>query len=445
MRRLARLAVVLGTVGTVVGLSKVHAVVHGYDYTDSARFGWSLALVLSFLAAAYGFGLPEVTRTRRAAWMASVGAAFTGAIAVSVAQLIVGDALLPRIVVFGSALVLVPWYVLCAHLADDARHRAGERDRVVLVGDLDEAETLRVELDRSAERPAIVVAALTPEAARPHDPPTRPLVDVVRAERGSVLVLNRAAQSDEELVLQAALLHEQGVRVRTLSLFYEQYLGKLPLSELERVSLLFDIGEVHAPRYARLKRMLDVAAATAGLVALFVITPVVLLGNLFANRGPLVYCQARVGRAGETFQIWKFRTMLPDPATSVATDGGSEPTAESDVRVTPFGGFLRRTHLDELPQVVNILRGELSIVGPRPEQPHLVERLSQKIPFYGLRHLVRPGLTGWAQVKYHYGADDLDALEKLQYEFFYLRHQGLSLDLRVMARTTRSMVGQDGR
>jgi lipopolysaccharide/colanic/teichoic acid biosynthesis glycosyltransferase len=123
----------------------------------------------------------------------------------------------------------------------------------------------------------------------------------------------------------------------------------------------------------------------------------------------------------------------------------SEWTAEDDPRITPFGRWLRRTHLDELPQAVNILRGDLSIVGPRPEQPRYVEELIEKIPFYNLRHLVRPGLTGWAQVKYPYGASQADALEKLQYEFYYLRHQGLALDARILLRTIRHVVGRAGR
>ena len=110
-----------------------------------------------------------------------------------------------------------------------------------------------------------------------------------------------------------------------------------------------------------------------------------------------------------------------------------------------FGAWLRRSHVDELPQVVNILRGHLSIVGPRPEQPRYVEELEGKIPFYRLRDLVRPGLTGWAQVKYPYGANELDAIEKLQYEFYYLRHQGLGLDLRITGRTLRSVLGRGGR
>jgi lipopolysaccharide/colanic/teichoic acid biosynthesis glycosyltransferase len=162
------------------------------------------------------------------------------------------------------------------------------------------------------------------------------------------------------------------------------------------------------------------------------------LGDLVANRGPLLYRQARVGKAGRGFAILKFRTMRP------GTDA-AEWTVEGDLRITPFGRVLRRTHLDELPQVINILRGEQSVVGPRPEQPLYVAELRQKIPFYDLRHLVRPGLTGWAQVKYSYGASEMDALEKLQFDFYYLRHQSLGLDLRIIGRTLRSVIGGGGR
>jgi lipopolysaccharide/colanic/teichoic acid biosynthesis glycosyltransferase len=123
----------------------------------------------------------------------------------------------------------------------------------------------------------------------------------------------------------------------------------------------------------------------------------------------------------------------------------NEWTGEDDPRITPFGRLLRRTHVDELPQLWNIVRGDLSVVGPRPEQPHYVEELIQKIPFYDLRHRVRPGLTGWAQVKFGYAGSERDALEKLQYEFFYLRHQSLTLDLRIMGRTLRTMVRGRGR
>ena len=230
------------------------------------------------------------------------------------------------------------------------------------------------------------------------------------------------------------------MRIRTLSMFYEQWLGKLPMSELERVTLLFDIGELHAARYARVKRLLDIAAATVGLCILGLTIPFVVVGNRLGNRGPLFFRQIRTGRNGSTFEILKFRTMQPQPAAPAG-----EWTTEHDPRITMFGNVMRRTHLDELPQMLNIMRGDLSIVGPRPEQPRYVQELSEKIPFYGIRHLVRPGLTGWAQVKYSYGATVADALEKLQYDVYYLLRQSIGLDLRIIFRTLRSVLGREGR
>jgi len=210
------------------------------------------------------------------------------------------------------------------------------------------------------------------------------------------------------------------------------------VSELERMSLMFDVGELHRLRFGRVKRLVDVGAGVVGLLALVAIIPVVAVGDLIANRGPLLYRQPRIGRASREFQILKFRTMRPG---ALATEW----TAAGDSRVTPWGRVLRRTHIDELPQVINILRGEQSLVGPRPEQPRYVAELRDKIPFYDLRHLVRPGLTGWAQVKYAYGGSEADAFEKLQYEFYYLRHQSMVLDLRIIGRTIRSVVGRGGR
>jgi len=248
------------------------------------------------------------------------------------------------------------------------------------------------------------------------------------------------AQADERVIAQAAELHERGVRIRTLEDFYGEWLGKLPVSELERASLFFDISEVHNSGFARFKRLMDLAIAVPGTLALLLATPFVIVGDLFANRGPLLYRQVRVGRGGSEFTILKFRTMDPN---SGALPAGTW-TAADDPRVTPFGRLLRRTHVDELPQVVNILKGDLSVVGPRPEQPRYVEELRDKLPFYNLRHLVRPGLTGWAQVKYGYAGDEQDALEKLQYEFFYLEHQDMTFDLRIVLRTFRSTLGGSG-
>lgn len=440
MRRLARLLLYVGIVGTVAGLSKLHAArIGGYDYTSTSRFAWSIAYMGLLALSAYGLGLPDVPKSRGGAWLTSIAATGTAALAVSVVQLLVGDPLLPRFVTFGSAAILAPWYVICCKSAADGRRYERRRDRVVFVGSDEEAGVLAAELTHHPERPAELVGSIELEAACAGA--GRPLVELAEAGAATVLVMDREAQLDESIVAQAAALHVSGVRVRTLSLFYEQWLAKLPLSELERVSLMFDIGEVHRARYGRVKRLLDLVVAGVGLVPLLVALPTVALINVLGNRGPLLYRQERVGKNGEAFQILKLRTMR-------ACEDGEQPnewTRPDDPRITPVGHLLRVTHLDELPQVVNVLRGDLSIVGPRPEQPRYVRELSDKLPFYDLRHLVRPGITGWAQVKYGYAGDESDALQKLQYEFFYLRHQKLSFDVRIVGRTVRSVLGGDGR
>ena len=438
MRRLTRFLLAGGTAVAVLGLSKAHAVANAYDYTASFRFSWSLAYIALLILAAYGAGLPDLPRTRRSALLAALGSTAAATVAISVVQLLLGSAVLPRFVVFGSAAVLVPFAVLCATIAQDGHSRGGQRDRIVAVARFDEGVYLTAELAAHPERPAVLVSVLSPESAAVTRPGEYPLIEAARAAQATAVVLDRTAQSDDSIVAQAAELHEAGVRVRTLSLFYDQWLGKLPLSELERVSLFFDIGEVHRARYGRMKRIIDASLALAGVAVLGVATPFVWLGNRFGNPGPLFYRQRRVGKWGREFTILKYRTMRTDV-------GASTWTAERDPRITPFGAWLRRTHLDELPQMVNILKGDLSLVGPRPEQPRYVDELTGKIPFYRLRHLVRPGLTGWAQVKYPYGASDLDAFEKLQCEFYYLRHQSLALDARILGRTIRSVIGRGGR
>ncbi len=442
MVRLARLLLISGTVVVVAGLGRFHALRHGYDLTESARFTWSLAYGILLLVSAYAIGLPDLPRTLRAALGTAGVATLSAALGISMVQMVTGDELLPRFVVFGTVFLLVPVYTAAALLATRGRARAEDRDRVLLVSAPSsvEAGLLQAELERDTEKPALLVGTLLVDEAIPIAGRPTPLMDRVRALDASVLVLDRVAGADEQVVAQAAHLHEEGRRVRTLSLFYEEWLGKLPLGELERSSLFFDIGGLQRERYARAKRVVDVVFAFFGVPVLVVFIPVVAMGNLVANRGPLFYAQSRVGQAGTTFSILKFRTMRPDGGAS-----SGRWTSEDDPRITSFGRLLRRSHLDELPQVVNILRGHISVVGPRPEQPHYVDELAARLPFYQMRHLVQPGLTGWAQVKYGYAGTESDAMQKLQYEFYYLRHQALWLDLRIIGRTLRNVLHGGGR
>ncbi len=439
-RRVSHIALYAGIAAVVAVSAKLHASVlatHPYDFTGSFRAPWAIGLGFMFATSAYLSGFPDQPRTTGRALAAGVIAVSAAGLGFSLLQLAVGNPLLPRAVVGTSSVALVPWLVFCASLDRSGRSSATERDRVVVVGHPEETAGLETELE-GAEQPVRLAAVLTPEEAAPPGNTDR-LENVVLSTGATLLVLDRSAQARQVIVDQAARLHEDGVRVRTMSLFFEEWLGKLPLGELERMSLLFDIGEVHRRRYGRQRRVVDVTLGIVGLVVLATVVPFVAVGNLIANRGPLFFRQVRIGQGGEPFTITKFRTMSHDHGDSTTW------TVENDPRITPFGRLLRSSHIDELPQVLNVLAGTLSIVGPRPEQPHYVAELTAKLPFYEVRHLVRPGLTGWAQVKYGYAGHERDALQKLQYEFFYLRHQGLVLDARIVVRTARSVLSRRGR
>ncbi len=445
MKSTAGLTFQCGLLASVVGVATIHARLiapERYDLLGSTRLPWWIVVTVVLTAVAYGLGLPELPTGRRWAAGRGLAAAAAAAGAVSLAQLALAQPLLPRSSL-GLLLFVVPiWSVVGWNLAGDVQTWQARRDQVFLVCEQpDERAALTYELGDRSERPAVVVASMPVDEARLGADGRAPLIEALGATTASMLVLDTAAQSDDGIVQQVARLHGQGVRVRTLALFYEGWLGKLPLAELARVSLLFDIGELHRQRYVRAKRVIDIALGLVGSVVLIAVAAFVVAGNLVANRGPLLFSQPRVGKDGRVFTIHKFRTMVP----SSSVDGQASWTIEDDPRITPFGRFLRRSHLDELPQMINILKGELSIVGPRPEQPHYVDELRDKIPFYDVRHLVRPGLTGWAQVKKGYAADEGDALEKLQYDFYYLRRQGLALDLRILWRTARGILAGDGR
>ena len=427
-----------GTLGLIVALGLVHSRIatNPYSYGGS-RLWWAVGFAGALSVASYALGVPDVPRNRRQAVSASAAAAMFGLLAVATAQATVGGQVLPRFVVLGGTLVSAAWFMSTTAASISVRRRAERDDRILLIADAESEARLRSELI-DLSHPPMLAAAFRTEAARPHAADAAPLVAAACDVEATVVVLDRDAQSDQSIVDQVALLHERGVRVRTVSLFYEQWLLRLPVAELERVSLMFDIGEVHRARYGRRKRLVDIGAALCGLPLLLAAIPLVFVGNIVANRGPLFFRQDRVGKHGAVFRITKFRTMN-------GAEGAGAWTAESDPRITRFGRFLRRTHIDELPQMLDVLRGSLSIVGPRPEQPHYVEELVGKLPFYDLRHLVQPGVTGWAQINQGYASSHADALEKLQFEFWYLRHQSLLLDFRILARTVRSVIGGDGR
>jgi sugar transferase (PEP-CTERM system associated) len=237
-------------------------------------------------------------------------------------------------------------------------------------------------------------------------------------------------------LLQAKL---SGVRVEDAPTTYERITGKILIDGIKPSWFVFSDG-FRASRATRaIKRSADVALAAFG----FLLGGPLMLATAVAVRlespGPVLYRQERVGEGGRTFTLCKFRSMRTD-----AEQGTPIWAKEKDDRVTRVGRFIRLTRLDELPQLWNVLRGDMSFVGPRPERPFFVQQLAEAIPFYTERHVVKPGVTGWAQVKYRYGSSVEDAMEKLRYDLYYIKHQSLLFDLSIVVDTVKVIVSAKG-
>jgi exopolysaccharide biosynthesis polyprenyl glycosylphosphotransferase len=240
------------------------------------------------------------------------------------------------------------------------------------------------------------------------------------------------------------LLHmklNEGVRFDHLASVYEDYTGKIAVENLRPSWLIFSNGFRKGRVLGAAKRSIDVLFALTLLLLTLPIMAVVAIAMKLTSPGPLLYHQNRVGKDGKVFTIHKFRSMRTD---AEAQTGAVWSAGQSDPRVTKIGRFMRRTRIDELPQLWNVLRGDMSVVGPRPERPEFVTDLTKQIPFYGQRHVVRPGLTGWAQVRHSYGATVEDALQKLQYELFYIKHMSVAFDLFIMLETIKTVLVRRG-
>jgi len=232
-------------------------------------------------------------------------------------------------------------------------------------------------------------------------------------------------------------LLERGFIIREYTQVYEELTNRVPIQFVGKdFYKYFPFSRSNQNTlYQFFHRLFDVVFSVCGLLFGVAISPLILVGNLLGNRGPLFYVQDRIGKNGELFRIIKLRTMVTD-----AEETGTSWTQKDDARVTRFGKFLRRSRLDEIPQFINVLKGDMSIIGPRPERPYFVIELSRVIPFYETRHIVKPGLTGWAQVNYRYGSGVDDSLVKLQYDLFYIKHRGLFLDINILMKTLSTIL-----
>jgi exopolysaccharide biosynthesis polyprenyl glycosylphosphotransferase len=313
------------------------------------------------------------------------------------------------------------------------------RRRVLLVGTSELADVVAEEIDRArAWRFELIGLVEAGERASAGEVPCLgepdELAAVVEAQRPDLVVLmdERTYGVAVDRLLDAA---GAGFRVVGLTSFFEYAFGRVPLRHLTPAWFMAVL-HLHQPVYARWsKRTLDVVLACVGLLLAAPLLPVIAL-LVMRTPGPVIYRQPRLGEGGREFTIYKFRTMVSD-----AEEGGKPRWASTDDdRCTPVGRILRRTHLDELPQLWNVLVGDMSIVGPRPERREFVTRLESAVPFWSRRLLVKPGLTGWAQVRRGYTADYESAAEKLSYDLWYVRHGRLSVDVAVCLQTVRLVV-----
>jgi sugar transferase (PEP-CTERM system associated) len=228
----------------------------------------------------------------------------------------------------------------------------------------------------------------------------------------------------------------RGLQVQDGAEVYEAITGKVPIESIRSGWLLFSPG-CHASQFhLAYKRMASVIVSIIGLVLSLPLIPLVILVIKLTSPGPVFYRQRRVGRDDVVFNCYKFRTMC----ANAEADTGPTWATDDDPRITRIGRFLRQSRMDEIPQLWNVLRGDMSLVGPRPERPEFVETLNKEIPYYHLRHTIRPGITGWAQIRYKYGSSIEDSKEKLRYDLFYIKNMSAGLDLLVLLHTFKVII-----
>jgi sugar transferase (PEP-CTERM system associated) len=344
----------------------------------------------------------------------------------------------------GMTVGLVLWRI--AWLGPWSHERMKVRVLVLGAGAIGKVIT---DLEREASRPFSVIGFLDDNPSAPETIPAgysllgkvkdlSTIVEETRPDLVVVALMNRRGNFPARALLDCRL---RGIQVEDWPTFYEKATGKILVADLRPSWLIFSEGFVKTARTEVVKRLVDVTLALAGLALAAPAMALVALAIKLDSRGPVLFRQPRLGRSGSVFILNKFRSMRED----AERETGPVWAAQRDPRVTRVGAVLRRTRLDELPQLFNVLLGDMSFIGPRPERPEFVYDLQKQIPFYMERLSVKPGITGWAQVRYRYGASVEDALEKLQYDLYYIKNLSLFLDFLILINTVQVVLFARGR
>lgn len=353
-----------------------------------------------------------------------------------------------------DALALAFFYTICGitlvKYAGAAFARTGWfARRILIVGSGQEAHAVRHELERLGRSrfnlvgfyPVGAAAAAFSEGRADAFSATLRLSEIVKANQVEEIVVALGDHRGGALPLEELLkCRTRGVPVRDLSSFFEGVRGEVPVDSLKASWLIYGDGFEQDRWRTTVKRVSDAVLATALLLIAAPLMLLVAIAIVLESNGPALYTQERVGLHGRAFRLLKFRSMAVD----AEKDGVARWAERSDPRVTRIGRLMRKTRIDELPQLVNVIRGEMSLVGPRPERPEFVDELRQKIRFYDVRHSVKPGVTGWAQVRYSYGASVEDAVRKLQFDLYYVKNHSLALDFLIVVETLRVVLFMQG-
>ena len=322
--------------------------------------------------------------------------------------------------------------------------------RVVLVGAGFSGRTLLEAVSSLATPPFFVVGLIDDDPVKQNQViagvhvlgGSSSLLSVIQEESVTDVIVAITGSMNGAMFQALLDAQQRGVEITRMPVAYEELLGRVPIRILESDWLLRSfVDEVRVSSlYLLSKRLLDIGGALVGLLILALVYPWVSLAILLESGRPVLFRQARLGQGGRPYAVYKFRTMRQD----AEADGQAHWALEGDPRATRVGRILRRVHLDEFPQFWNVLIGEMSIVGPRPERPEMVAELEKQIPFYRARLLAKPGIGGWAQVNYGKGASVEGSAEKLEYDLYYIKHRSLAVDLWIILRTVGSVVGFKG-
>jgi sugar transferase (PEP-CTERM system associated) len=276
--------------------------------------------------------------------------------------------------------------------------------------------------------------AITRESVAAH------LMEVVHKQKVRHVIVAMSDRRGTIPMTELLQLRMQGVQIEEATSWLEKISGKIEVENLYPSWLVFGRGFRRSTVFIRVRRALSIVISLIGLIPAAILSPFIILAIRLDSEGPVFYTQTRVGKNGRVFKVVKFRTMRQDAEAA----NGPQWASNGDPRVTRVGKFLRSSRLDEIPQLWCVLKGDMAFVGPRPERPEFVDKLSKVIPYYGTRHVVRPGLTGWAQINYKYGSSDEDAREKLQYDLFYIKNASIFLDLLIMFLTVKTVLLRRG-